>query len=47
MLNLVKRERRLGTQLFDYYLGWLEDPSITHHFLMIPIQSALRQAAGA
>jgi pimeloyl-ACP methyl ester carboxylesterase len=23
-------------QLFDYYLGWLSDPSITNHFQLIP-----------
>jgi hypothetical protein len=25
-----------GQQAFDYYLGWLTDPSVTHHFQLIP-----------
>ena len=25
-----------GQELFDYYLGWLTDPSITNHFQFIP-----------
>ena len=30
-LNLAKRHRVSATQLFDYYLGYLADPRITHH----------------
>lgn len=30
-LNLAKRGRVTATQLFDYYLGWVRDPSIHHH----------------
>ena len=31
-LNLAKRGRASATQLFDYYLGYLADSRITHHF---------------
>jgi pimeloyl-ACP methyl ester carboxylesterase len=31
-LNLAKQHKASYTQLFDYYLGYLTDPSITHHF---------------
>jgi hypothetical protein len=35
-LNLAKRHRISATQLFDYYLGYLSDPRITHHFQPVP-----------
>jgi pimeloyl-ACP methyl ester carboxylesterase len=35
-LNLAKRGKASTTQLFDYYLGWLKNPSITHHFALVP-----------
>ncbi|MHB1571407.1 MAG: hypothetical protein ACYCXW_12160 [Solirubrobacteraceae bacterium] len=38
-LNLAKAGRATATQLFDYYLGWLKDPSITRHFKFIPNSS--------
>ena len=38
-LNLFKEGKATATQLFDYYLGYLKDPSITHHFTMIPTSS--------
>ena len=31
-LNLYKEHKATTTQLFDYYLGYLKDPSVTHHF---------------
>ena len=31
-LNLYKEHKVTTTQLFDYYLGYLKDPSITHHY---------------
>ncbi len=31
-LNLYKEHKATTTQLFDYYLGYLKDPSITHHY---------------
>ena len=31
-LNLYKEHRATTTQLFDYYLGYLKDPSISHHY---------------
>jgi pimeloyl-ACP methyl ester carboxylesterase len=34
-LNLYKQHKVINTQLFDYYLGYLKDPSITHHFTTI------------
>jgi hypothetical protein len=35
-LNLAKEGKATSTQLFDYYLGFLKDPSITSHFQFIP-----------
>jgi pimeloyl-ACP methyl ester carboxylesterase len=35
-LNLYKEHKVSSTQLFDYYLGYIKDSSITHHFQMIP-----------
>lgn len=35
-LNLFKEGKATATQLYDYYLGYLKDPAITHHFQMIP-----------
>jgi hypothetical protein len=35
-LNRAKRGQLTGRQLFDYYLGWLTDSSITSHFQFIP-----------
>jgi pimeloyl-ACP methyl ester carboxylesterase len=32
ILNLYKQGRSTSQQLFDYYLGWHTDPSITRHF---------------
>ncbi len=31
-LNLYKEHKASSTQLFDYYLGYIKDPSITHHY---------------
>jgi pimeloyl-ACP methyl ester carboxylesterase len=31
-LNLYKEHKATTPQLFDYYLGYLKDPSITHHY---------------
>jgi hypothetical protein len=36
VLDLAKRGRVDGQRLFDYYLGYLADPSITDHFELIP-----------
>ncbi len=35
-LNRAKRGRASATQLFDYYLGYLADPRITHHIHPVP-----------
>lgn len=35
-LNLAKQHRVTVTQMFDYYLGYLADPSITHHIRPVP-----------
>jgi pimeloyl-ACP methyl ester carboxylesterase len=32
MLNRAKAGKATIKQVFDYYLGWLKDPSITNHF---------------
>jgi pimeloyl-ACP methyl ester carboxylesterase len=36
VLDLAKRGQATPRQLFDYYLGWLTDPSITNHFQPVP-----------
>ena len=35
-LNLFKEGKATATQLFDYYLGYLKDPTSPHHFQPIP-----------
>ena len=35
-LNRFKDRKATATQLFDYYLGYLKDPTITHHFQTVP-----------
>jgi hypothetical protein len=35
-LNLAKHGGATATRVFDYYLGWLKDPSITQHLTGIP-----------
>ncbi|HXQ19915.1 MAG TPA: alpha/beta hydrolase [Acidimicrobiales bacterium] len=35
-LNLFKEGKATATQLYDYYLGYLKDPSITRHIQSIP-----------
>ncbi len=44
-LNLAKRGKVSGTALFDYYLGYLTNPSITKH-MAIPAASAFSFAKG-
>jgi pimeloyl-ACP methyl ester carboxylesterase len=36
MLDLAKAGKATPTQVFDYYLGWLKDPSVTQHVRLIP-----------
>ena len=36
VLNRAKDGRATNKQLFDYYLGWVSDPSVTNHFDLIP-----------
>ena len=36
VLNRAKDGRATNRQLFDYYLGWVSDPSVTNHFDLIP-----------
>jgi pimeloyl-ACP methyl ester carboxylesterase len=35
-LNAYKEGKATATELFDYYLGYLKNPSITRHFQLIP-----------
>jgi pimeloyl-ACP methyl ester carboxylesterase len=35
-LNLFKKGKATSTQLFDYYLGYIKDPSVNHHMQSIP-----------
>jgi hypothetical protein len=36
VFNKAKAGKATPKQVFDYYLGWLTDPSITDHFQLIP-----------
>jgi hypothetical protein len=36
VLNLAKTGKATPQRLFDYYLGWIEDSSISPHFALIP-----------
>jgi hypothetical protein len=36
VLDLAKKGMATGQAVFDYYLGWLVNPSITTHFKLIP-----------
>src|SRR6266540_3106527 len=36
VLDLAKQGKATPQQLFDYYLGWLTNPSITNHFQPVP-----------
>ncbi len=38
-LNLVKEGQATTTQLYDYYLGYLKNPSITNHVQSVPTAS--------
>jgi pimeloyl-ACP methyl ester carboxylesterase len=39
VLNLAKQSKASNQQLFDYYLGWLVDPSIKVHLRPVPDSS--------
>jgi hypothetical protein len=39
VLNLAKRGKATSVQVYDYYLGYLKDPSITHHIAPVPNSS--------
>src|SRR5438874_6836499 len=39
VLEKAKEGKASGQELFNYYLGWLTDSSITHHFQFIPDSS--------
>jgi hypothetical protein len=36
LLDLAKAGKATPTQVFNYYLGWLKDPSVTSHVRLIP-----------
>jgi pimeloyl-ACP methyl ester carboxylesterase len=36
LLDLAKAGKATPTQVFNYYLGWLKDPSVTPHVRLIP-----------
>jgi pimeloyl-ACP methyl ester carboxylesterase len=36
VLDAAKAGKATGKQVFDYYLGWLKDPSVTSHVRLIP-----------
>jgi hypothetical protein len=40
VLNLAKRGKATSTQVYDYYLGYLKDPSIKKHVKPVPAASA-------
>jgi hypothetical protein len=39
VLNLAKRGKATAAQVYDYYLGYLKDPSVTHHIAAVPNSS--------
>jgi hypothetical protein len=39
VLNLAKRGKATPTQVYDYYLGYLKDPSIKRHIVPVPAAS--------
>jgi pimeloyl-ACP methyl ester carboxylesterase len=39
VLDEFKQGRVTSTRLFNYYLGWLVDPSVKHHFQPVPDSS--------
>lgn len=39
VLDQAKQGQATGQRLFDYYLGWLVNPSVTDHFELIPDSS--------
>lgn len=39
VLNLAKRGKASAVQVYDYYLGYLKDPSVTHHVAAVPDSS--------
>jgi pimeloyl-ACP methyl ester carboxylesterase len=39
VLDLYKQHEVTTTELFDYYLGYLKDPGITHHYQVVPNSS--------
>ena len=39
VLNLAKQGKASAKRVFDYYLGYITDPSVTHHFKLIPDSS--------
>ena len=45
MLDRAKQGKATAQQLFDYYLGFLTDPSITDHFQFIPDADGRRSPA--
>ena len=47
VLNLAKRGKATAKQLFDYYLGFLTDPSIKRHFQFIPNADCSSLSSGA
>jgi hypothetical protein len=36
VLDRYKQRKATSKELFDYYLGWLADPSVANHFQLIP-----------
>jgi hypothetical protein len=36
VLNLAKRGKTTAAQVYDYYLGYLKDPSVVHHIKPVP-----------
>jgi hypothetical protein len=36
VLNLAKRGKATAAQVYDYYLGYLKDPSVVHHIKPVP-----------
>ena len=45
-LNLYKEHKATTMQLYNYYLGYIKDPSITHHYQTVANSSVNSASSG-
>src|SRR3954466_15808422 len=46
VFDRAKARQATPREVFDYYLGWIKDSSVTSHMRLIPQRGAVRQAVG-